>query len=187
LNRIQWALAPFILRKTSIISGKFYLKAVLFPHAITPSNNSLVVLKITAMPYVKVWLHLVWSTKERYPFLKKSIRKKVSGHIRENARKKQIYLDCVNGHEDHIHCLASLSSTQTISKLLQLIKGESSYWINQQKLCSPKFDWQDDYFAVSVSESQVDKVRKYIHNQEKHHERKSFQQEYDEFVTRYKF
>ena len=139
------------------------------------------------MPYVRVWLHLVWSTKERYPFLKKSIRRKVFDHIRENAREKNIYLDCVNGYEDHIHCLASLSNKQTISKLLQLIKGESAYWINKQKLCSPNFEWQEDYFAVSVSHSQVDKVRKYIHNQEKHHQKRSFSEEYSEFVRYYEF
>ena len=139
------------------------------------------------MPYVKVWLHLVWSTKERFPFLKKKIRRKVFDHIRENAKKQGIYLDCVNGYDDHIHCLASLSSNQTISKLLQLIKGESSYWINQQKLCSPTFEWQEEYFAVSVSHSQVKKVRAYIHNQEKHHEKKLFQEEYDALMKQYEF
>ena len=66
---------------------------------------------------------------------------------------------------------------------MQLIKGESSFWINKNKITSTKFEWQDDYFAVSVSESGVDAMREYIKNQEEHHTKKTFQQEYDEFIT----
>ena len=68
-----------------------------------------------------------------------------------------------------------------------LLKGESSYWINKNKLIREKFEWQDEYFAVSVSESAVNKVRDYIKNQEEHHKKKSFQQEYDEFMHKYGF
>ena len=139
------------------------------------------------MPYIKVWIHLVWSTKNRYPFLTKEIRQTVFEHIRQNAKTKEIYLDCVNGFTDHIHCLVSLSSDQTISKLLQLIKGESSFWINKQNICLSKFQWQEEYFAVSVSHSQVQKVREYIYDQENHHQQKTFQQEYDEFIKNYGF
>lgn len=64
-----------------------------------------------------------------------------------------------------------------------LIKGESSYWINKNKLTSTKFEWQDEYIALSVSESIVEKVRKYISNQEQHHIKKSFTDEYKEFLV----
>lgn len=70
---------------------------------------------------------------------------------------------------------------------MQLIKGESSFWINKNQLTQQKFDWQDEYFAVSVSESILDKVRNYIKNQEEHHRKKSFQEEYDEFLEKYGF
>lgn len=70
---------------------------------------------------------------------------------------------------------------------MQLIKGESSFWINKQGLTHQKFEWQDEYFAVSVSESALDKVREYIKNQEEHHKQKSFQEEYDEFIAKYNF
>ena len=70
---------------------------------------------------------------------------------------------------------------------MQLIKGESSYWINKNGLVKEKFEWQDEYFAVSVSESMIDKVRGYIKNQESHHFRKTFQEEYDEFILKYGF
>ena len=139
------------------------------------------------MPYIKAWLHLVWATKNRHRFLKKSIRRQVFDHIYENARSKGIFLDCVNGHDEHIHCLVSLSCDQTISKTVQMIKGESSFWINKQRLSNEKFEWQDEYFALSVSYSHLKKVRGYIYAQEYHHREKTFQQEYDEFIGKYEF
>ena len=108
-------------------------------------------------------------------------------HIKENAKEKGIFIDFVNGYTDHCHCLVSLGADQTIQKTMQLIKGESSFWINKNKLCLDKFEWQDEYFAVSVSESMIDKVRNYIRNQEEHHRKQSFQEEYDEFMAKYKF
>jgi putative transposase len=83
--------------------------------------------------------------------------------------------------------LSYFNQEQTIAKVAQLIKGESSFWINKNKLCKENFEWQDDYFAVSVSESGVNSVREYIKNQEIHHGTKTFQQEYDEFIEKYGF
>jgi REP element-mobilizing transposase RayT len=108
-------------------------------------------------------------------------------HIRENAIKKDIFIDFVNGHTDHCHCLVSLGVDQTISKVMQLIKGESAFWFNKQELAGQKLEWQDEYFAVSVSESQINTVRNYIKNQEEHHKHKTFQQEYEEFIAKYSF
>jgi putative transposase len=139
------------------------------------------------MPMIKIWIHLVWATKSRQPLLDKSIRQNVFQHMRDNAKQKDIYVDFINGHVDHVHLLISLNAEQTIAKTVQLIKGESSYWINKHQLCNEKFEWQDDYFAVSVSESGVDAVREYIKNQEIHHAKKTFQQEYDEFMEKYGF
>lgn len=150
------------------------------------------------MPFIKVYIHFVWSTKNRVPFLhSKELRLKVWNHIRENAREKGIFIDFVNGYSDHCHCLVSLGADQTIQKTMQLIKGESSFWINKNNLLSElplalaggtqKFEWQDEYFAVSVSESMIDRVRNYIKKQEEHHGKKTFQQEYDEFILKYGF
>ena len=139
------------------------------------------------MPFVKVWIHLVWSTKNREPYLDKTIRQNVFAHIKENARKKDIYIDFINGYTDHVHCLISLGLDQTIAKTVQLLKGESSFWINKQQLTKQHFEWQDEYFAVSVSESVVDRVRDYIRNQEEHHKHKTFQQEYEDFISKYGF
>jgi REP element-mobilizing transposase RayT len=71
-----------------------------------------------------------------------------------------------------------------IEKLMQLIKGESSFWINKNKLCKTKFAWQDEYFAVSVSETNMESVRKYIANQEEHHTSSSFEDEFNGFMKR---
>lgn len=139
------------------------------------------------MPYIKVWLHIVWATKNRFPFLTDEIRQSVFEHIRHNAKMKGIFIDSINGYKDHVHCLLSLSNDQSISKVVQLIKGESSFWINKQQLCAMDFQWQEEYFAVSVSYSQLSAVREYIHNQEQHHQKKTFQQEYEAFVKKYDF
>ena len=140
------------------------------------------------MPFIKIYIHLVFSTLNRKPFLNsKDLRIKVWKHIKENATEKGIYLDMVNGYSDHCHCLISLSSNQNIEKVVQLIKGESSFWINKNNLTDEKFNWQDEYFAVSVSESIIENVRNYIKNQEEHHKKKSFSEEYEEFIEKYNF
>ena len=86
------------------------------------------------MAYVKIWIHAVWTTKNREPLLVKNIRKTVLDHIKENARSKDIYIDYVNGYVEHVHALISMKSGQTISKIMQLIKGESAFWINKHCL-----------------------------------------------------
>jgi len=139
------------------------------------------------MPYIKIWIHLVWATKNRQHYLNKEIRQQVFEHIKENAQTKGIFIDHINGYVEHVHCLVSLNSDQNIATIANLLKGESSFWINKNKLTKTKFGWQDEYFAASVSHSQVDKVRQYIRNQEEHHKKKTFQQEYDEFVSKCEF
>ena len=92
------------------------------------------------MSWVRVWIHLVYSTKNRKPFLNPlQLRELVFQHIQENADKKGIHLAAVNGHQDHMHCLISLNKTQSISETSQLVKGESSFWINRNKITKDKF------------------------------------------------
>jgi putative transposase len=75
------------------------------------------------MSWIRVYIHMVFSTKNREPFLNSlELRKLVFQHIKENATKKEIWLDCVNGYQEHAHCLISLGRGQTISKVAQLIK-----------------------------------------------------------------
>ena len=140
------------------------------------------------MSWVRVYIHMVFSTKDREPFLNsQELRRLVFQHIKKNAEEKDIWLDCVNGWYEHAHCLISLGKEQTISKVAQLIKGESSYWINQNKLLEKKFVWQDDFWAVGVSESHLQSVRNYIHSQEAHHTQKSFTDEVNKFMEKYEW
>lgn len=140
------------------------------------------------MPFVRAWIHYVWATKNRNPILTLQIRLLLFQHIKDNAERKGIYLDRINDHVEHIHCLVSLGASQTIEQVAQLMKGESSHWFNNKSgLAVQKLYWQDDYFAVSVSESGVDALRSCIDNQESHHQKKTFAQEYDEFILKYKF
>lgn len=132
-------------------------------------------------------IHAVWGTKNKEPFLSKELRQTVIEHIRQNAKTKEIFIDRLNGYNDHLHCLFALNADMSIAKAMQLIKGESAFWINKQQLTKAKFEWAVEYFAVSVSESMLDKVRAYIDGQEEHHKKKTFQQEYDMFIANYKF
>ena len=139
------------------------------------------------MSFVRIWIHLVFGTKNRESCLTKEVRGKIINHIIENARSKEVFITAIDGYADHLHCLISLGSEQNIAKVANLIKGEASHWINQNRITKNKFEWADEYFAVSVGESQIDNVRSYIKNHEDHHRIKSFKEEYDEFMTKYGF
>jgi REP element-mobilizing transposase RayT len=137
------------------------------------------------MSYVKIWIHAVWGTKNHQPILIKDHRKALFTHIRENAREKGIYLDMINGHSDHVHCLLALNADMTIAQVMQRIKGESSFWANKNNLIKPKLEWAKEYYAFSVSESIVQKVREYIKKQEEHHTKVTFRMEYETFLEKY--
>jgi len=139
------------------------------------------------MPYIKIWIHLIFSTKNRDKLISKALKPKLLSHIRENAVEKEIYIDFINCVEDHCHILLSLGGSQSVSDMALLIKGESSNWVNKNKLSKVHFAWQEEYIAVSISESQVNRVRDYIKNQEEHHRVKSFSEEYDLFIKKYGF
>lgn len=140
------------------------------------------------MPLTKVCIHYVWSTKNRAPVLAKPLRLLLFDHIRKNASQKEIQIDRLNGDLDHIHCMIWLKPTQTIHEIAKQLKGESAHWFNNRSgIKNVKLYWQDEYFAVSVSESLVPTLRAYIDNQEMHHQKKSFQKEYEEFLEKFNF
>lgn len=139
------------------------------------------------MPYTKILIHFIWVTKNRQPLITKELKPLLLQHIKENSLKKDIFIDTLNGVSDHIHLLISLGTEQTIAKTAMLIKGESSFWVNKQMLPTNKFEWQDEYIALSVSYSAIDKVRAYILNQEAHHRKKTFAEEYEGFFNAHQF
>ncbi len=139
------------------------------------------------MSYINVWIHLIWATKNRHPFLTKQVRQPVFQHIRQNAKKKGIHLDFINGYSEHVHTLISLNASQTIAEVAQALKGESSHWVNANQLTKTRFCWQNEYMGLSVSRSAVPRVREYIKSQEEHHRVKGFAEEYELFMKRYGF
>ena len=132
------------------------------------------------MPHIKIWLHVVWTTKSKRHYLRNKVRYHVFKHIKDYAGKKDIHIDFINGYVDHVHSLISLNADQSIADIMNLLKGESSYWINKNNLTEEKFAWQHDYYAASVSRSHVERVRRYIRNQETHHSSQTLGDEIEE-------
>ena len=121
------------------------------------------------MSYTYLWIHLVWATKNRQPFLTKSVRSRLFRHMITYARNNGIYLHIINGYLDHVHCLLRLHPSQNIADVAKRLKGESSFWLNQQDWMDGYFRWQNQYYATSVGRSELSRVRKYIRDQESHH------------------
>jgi len=139
------------------------------------------------MPYTRVYIHFIWTTKNQTDSISKELKPLLLDHIKKNASEKGIFIDTLNCVSDHIHLLVSLGSEQTISNTVKLIKGESSFWVNKQNLIKPKFEWQDEYIALSVNYNEIYKVRAYILNQEEHHRKKTCNEEYFDFKEAFDF
>ena len=134
--------------------------------------------------FTKVWIHFIWGTKNRSKSLtNREFRKRISKHLSLNSENQGIYMKVNYVTSDHVHALIDLPTNMTIEDVARLLKGELSSWINNN--VDFKFNWATGYAAFSVSESKLDKVIKYILNQEEHHKHKSFTEEYEEFLRAY--
>lgn len=132
--------------------------------------------------YTKIWLHVIFSTKERVPLIKPTVEKQIYKYMREQLIECGSPVRIINGMPDHIHLLFLQNPKMPVTDIVKQVKGSTSHWINEQNLITDKFAWQTGYAAYSVSESQLERVYKYIANQKEHHSRKTFKQEYDEFI-----
>jgi REP element-mobilizing transposase RayT len=112
---------------------------------------------------------------------KDELYKYITGIVRNHNHKPLI----INGMPDHLHLLIGLRPTQSISDLMQDIKGNSSRWINERNLVPGKFSWQEGYGAFSYSKSELSNIIHYIDNQESHHKKKSFMEEYIELLEEF--
>ena len=117
--------------------------------------------------------------------LSKPAAARVSAFLSEYSEKKGIYMKINFVNPDHVHALIDLPTSYSMEEVLQLFKGGSSFWINENNLVNGKFAWGRGYGAFSVSQSNVDEVAKYIAGQEEHHRKTSFMEEYQKFVARY--
>jgi REP element-mobilizing transposase RayT len=135
--------------------------------------------------YSRVWLHSVWAALERRPLLDKPAAAKLSAYFYDYAKQKKIYMKINFVNADHVHALIDLPTSLCIEDMMQLFKGSSSHWVNQQNLVAGKFGWGRGYGVFSVSESGVAEVCAYISNQEEHNRKRDFAEELKLFVERY--
>lgn len=136
--------------------------------------------------FAKIWIHAVWSTKERQPFIKPEIENILFDCMEEQFRELDCPIRIINGMPDHVHCLFLLNAGKSVADVIKYVKGTSSHFINQNNITLEKFSWQTGYGAFSVSESVVDRVFNYVKNQKQHHSIKTFGQEFDDFIDMFK-
>ena len=136
--------------------------------------------------HAQVWLHIVFSTKERRGFLQdESFRDQVFRMLAYHVKECGCVSGSVGGHIDHVHLLAGLSRTITIAKLVEHVKTKTSKWAKKATGGNAAFQWQSGYGAFSVSQSMKELVDEYIRNQEQHHAIRSFQDEYRRLCTKH--
>jgi len=138
-----------------------------------------------ANTYSQINIHSVFTVQGRENILKKEIRGRVYEYINGTMKGIGLFPLAINGFADHIHIFFELPTNLTIAKAMQEIKSNSSKWINDQHLVHGKFQWQKGYGAFSNSRSQRNEVIQYIRNQEAHHGKTSFREEYLSFLKKY--
>ena len=135
--------------------------------------------------YSRLWTHLIWETLRRERMLDKRAAARASEFLNSYAQQKGIYMKINYVNADHTHALIDLPTNICIEDVIKLFKGSSSHWINQNRIIKGKFFWGRGYGAFSVSHSDVERVARYIANQEEHHRKHTFAEEYERFVGRY--
>lgn len=132
--------------------------------------------------YTQIHIQAVFVVKNRACLIdrawKDELYKYITGIIRNNNHK----MLAINGMPDHIHVFFGMRPVQALSDLMKQVKGDSSEWINQKKLTRSRFSWQEGYGAFSYGKSHVSRVIRYIERQEEHHRKKTFMEEYHEFL-----
>jgi REP element-mobilizing transposase RayT len=135
--------------------------------------------------YSGCWVHLIWATLNRERVLNKRAAASVSRYLDEYADKEGIYRKINYVNPDHVHALIDLPAGFSIEKVVQLVKGSSSHWVNSNDLVTGKFAWGRGYGAFWVSHSNMDLVARYIADQEEHHRVRTFTEELREFIDRH--
>jgi REP-associated tyrosine transposase len=133
----------------------------------------------------KIWIHFIWETPGKQKIIHKDARKKISDFLYDYCKEKNIYMRINYVNADHAHAVLDLPTNLSAEDCIKLLKGSSSFFINKNRIVNNKFSWGKGYGAFSVSPSQLSKVVDYIKNQEEHHRRKNFAEEYQLFVKKY--
>ncbi|MFQ6606758.1 MAG: IS200/IS605 family transposase [Fidelibacterota bacterium] len=138
-----------------------------------------------ANTFTQIYLQFVFAVQNRMSLIRSEWKDELYKYITGIVQNNQHKLIAINGMPDHLHVFIGYKPHQLIPDLLQDIKGSSSKWINEKHFIRGKFRWQAGYGAFSYSHSQIERVAKYIVNQEKHHRKRTFKEEYDELLRRF--
>lgn len=134
---------------------------------------------------VKNYLHIVFSTKHRQPFIHPPVEEELHAYLGGVCNRLECQTIKVGGYTDHVHILCRLSQKIALMKLLEEVKSHSSKWIKSKGEAYHNFYWQNGYGAFSIAPSEVDSVINYIANQHEHHQQQTFKQEYRSMLTEY--
>lgn len=134
----------------------------------------------------KILLHIVFSTKNREPLIRPAIENELYAYMASICNEYRCHAHKIGGVANHVHIACNLARTIAVSDLLEEVKKSSSKWIKTKGNAYQKFFWQNGYGAFSFGMSQLPTVIKYIENQREHHRQKTFQEEYREFLKKYK-
>ncbi len=138
-----------------------------------------------ANTYVCLNIHCVFSTKNREPVIDQQIKDRLWAFLGGIAKRNKMKAICIGGTNNHVHALLSVPATISVAKAVQLLKGGSSKWVHEEFPHQSKFSWQEGYGAFSVSVSQLNEIIAYIHNQEEHHQKRTFKEEYLAFLEKH--
>ncbi|AXJ01073.1 REP element-mobilizing transposase RayT [Cyclonatronum proteinivorum] len=131
------------------------------------------------------YAHIVFSTKNRAPMISDDIREELHSYLGGICKENGCIPIKIGGTNDHVHILCRMSKQLSLSKLIQALKANSSKWVKTKGVSSQSFAWQSGYGAFSVNPQQVDVISKYILNQEEHHKKRSFKEEYLKILKKY--
>ena len=135
--------------------------------------------------YTSLLTHIIFSTKDRVPSLEPDMREEVEKYVCGVARNLGAKTLAINSVADHAHMLIQMPAATSVAEIVSKLKSNSSRFVHEKWPRQSKFAWQQGYGAFSVSRSGVDDVVRYVANQEEHHQKRTFQEEYLEFLTRY--
>ena len=136
--------------------------------------------------YISNLMHCIFSTKDRMPLITPELESRLWPYMGGIAREHKMRALAIGGTADHIHTLLSLPATMDVAKAVQLIKGGSSKWVHDKFRRHQKFAWQEGYAAFSVSVSQLNKTVAYINGQKQHHHKRTFEEEFIEFLDKHR-
>jgi REP element-mobilizing transposase RayT len=135
-----------------------------------------------ANTYTQIHIHAIFAVQNRHSLISKSWEQRLYQYITGIIQTHGHKLIAINGVPDHVHIFFGMRPTESLSDLMRDVKGDTSLWINEEKIVAGKFSWQEGYGAFSYSKSQISSVATYIENQELHHKKRTFMEEYTKIL-----